>query len=459
WGLRLLLYFTPASHLPIALRLGLDLPLVIATAGLALVAGVLFGLAPAFQSTATPLTTVLNEGARGGEAPGGRGWLRRGLVVAQIALALMLLIASTLCVRSFLAARQLPLGFDPQGVGIGAFHLEAHGYNGETATRFLRDLRQELLSQPGVESVAFSETLPLGFEGGPGGDLTVPGETLRPGESRQAYLNKVSPGYFATLRTPVVAGREFRDDDDARAPTRIVLNETAARRVFPGRNPLGLTVTMWGRECEVIGIAADGKYRRLTESPQLHVWVAQAQWGETDLAAIVRTRGPASEVAGLLTASVRKISPEVKAFTTTTLENYIRPAFLLPRTAAALLTGLGAVALLLSLLGIYGVMSFQVNRRRRELGVRMALGAGRPDVMRLILGQGARLAVTGLALGLAGAWGLTRVLGSFLVHVTAGDPATFILATVALGAAAMGACGLPALRASRVDPMIALRSE
>ncbi|MFN0066861.1 MAG: ADOP family duplicated permease, partial [Limisphaerales bacterium] len=459
WGLRLIFMFLPSTHLPIAIQLGLDLPLVAATAGLAMLAGILFGLVPAFQSAATSLTAALNEGSRGSEAPGGRSWVRRGLVVAQVALALVLLIAAALCVRSFGAARQLPLGFDPRGVVAGGFHLEAHGFDGAGATRFLRELRLELLTQPEVESVAFSETLPLGFEGGPGGDVTVPGETLRPGENRQAYLNKVSPGYFATMRTSLVAGREFREDDDPKAPTRIILNETAAQRVFPGRDPLGLKVNMWGRECEVIGVAAAGKYRTLSETPKLYVWVAQAQWGETDMVAIIRTRGPAPAAIGLLTAAVKKISPEVKTFTTGTLENYISPAFLLPRTAATLLTALGFVALLLALLGIYGVMSFQVNRRRRELGIRMALGAQRGDVMKLVLRHGARLTALGLVLGLAGAWGVTRVLGSFLVNVSAGDPLTFAATTLLLAAAAAGACWLPARRAAATDPMVALGSE
>ncbi len=459
WGSRILFWFMPSTHLPIALRLGLDLPLVAATAGLAMAAGILFGLVPAFQSVATSLTVALNEGARGSEAAGGRGWLRRALVVAQVALALVLLIAATLCVRSLSFARQLPLGFDPSGVAIGGFHLEAHGFDGDGSTRFMRELRLELLTHPEIEAVAFSETLPLGFEGGPGGDVTVPGEKLRPGEDRQAYLSKVSPGYFATMRTPLLAGREFREEDGPQAPTRIVLNETAAQRVFPGRDPLGLKVNMWGRECEVIGVAAAGRYRTLSEPPKLHVWLAQAQWGETDMAAIVRTRGPAGAAIGLLTAAVKRVSPEVKTFTTTTLEQHISPAFLLSRTAAILLTALSVVALLLALLGIYGVMSFQVNRRRRELGIRMALGAQRSQIMRLVLRQGARLTVLGLVLGLAGAWGITRLLGSFLVGVSAGDPMTFVGATLLLVTAAVSACWLPARRAARVDPMVALRGE
>jgi predicted permease len=459
WGLQLILLFLPSTSLPIDLRLGLDLPLISATAGLAMLAGILFGLAPALQSAATSLNAALNEGARGSEAPGARNWLRRGLVVAQVALALVLLIAAALCARSFAAARQLPLGFDPRGVALGSFHLKAHGFDEAGAGRFQQQLRLELLAQPEVENVAVSDGLPLGFEGGSSGDISVAGEAVRPGENRQAYLNRVSPGYFATLRTPLIDGREFREDDDPKAPTRIILNETAAQRIFPGRDPLGRKVNMWGRECEVIGVAAAGKYRTLSETPQMQVWLAQAQWGGTDLTAIIRTRGAASAASPLLAAAVAKISPDVKTYTTGTLENYISPAFLLPRTAATLLTALGFVALLLALLGIYGVMSFQVNRRRRELGIRMALGAQRGDVMQLVLRHGAGLTTLGLLLGLAGAWGVTRVLGSFLVNVTAGDPLTFAATTLLLATAAVTACWLPARRASRVDPMVALRSE
>jgi predicted permease len=459
WGLRLIHFFLPSTHLPITLELRLDVALVAGTAGLAMLAGVLFGLVPAWQAAGTSLAAAMNAAARGSEGAGSGGWLRRGLVVAQLALALVLLVASALCVRSFEAARRLPLGFDPRGVAIAGFHLEAHGLDGAGATRFAAEVRRELLAHPEIEAVAFSETLPLGFEGGPGGNLTVPGETLRPGENRQAYLNKVTPGWFAAMRTPIVAGREFREDDDGTAPARIVINETAAARVFPGRSPLGLKVSMWGRDCEVIGVAAAGKYRHLAEPPAMHVWVAQAQWGETDLAAVVRTRGSAAAAVRLLEAAARRVSPGVQAFATGTLEEHVSAAFLVSRIAAVLLTLLGGVALVLALLGIYGVLAFQVNRRRRELGIRLALGAQRGDVLRLVLRHGLALAGVGLLLGLAGAFGATRVLGSFLVGVTAQDPLTFAGATLLLAAAAVAACWLPARRAARVDPMIALRSE
>ena len=261
------------------------------------------------------------------------------------------------------------------------------------------------------------------------------------------------------MRTPILAGREFRDDDDESAPSRIVINQTVAERLYPGRDPVGLKVTIWGRSCDIIGVAAAGKYRTLGEPAGYAVWTPAAQWGEDDLTAVIRTEGDPRGAARLVTEALKRIAPEVDVFATDTLENYISPAFLLPRTAAALLTALGIVALVLALMGIYGVMSFQVNRRRREIGIRLALGARPCDMVGLILSHGARLAGAGLLAGLAGAFAVTRLLGSVLVDVEALDPLAFASTTVLLATAAMLACWFPARRAASVDPMVALRSE
>jgi predicted permease len=459
WGVQALSAFIPTTALPISIHLRVDPQLGLVTAVLAGSAGLLFGLVPALQSARAPLTATLNEGARGSDGPGGRQWLRRILAVAQVALALVLLIASALCVQSFAAARKIPLGMDPRNVWVGAFHLDSHGLDGAAATRFIRDVRTELGDNPAVESVAFSETLPLGFEGGPGGSVEVPGQPARPGEDRQAYLNRVSPGYFATMKIPMLDGREFREEDDSKAPSRIILNRTAAERLFPGRSPLGLRCKIWGRECEVVGVAEAGKYRTLGEPAQMQVWTPQAQWDRTDVIALIRTRGNPQNAAALLTAAVKKIAPDVKTYAMTSLEDYIAPAFLLPRTAAVLLTVLGAVALALALMGIYGLMAFLVNRRTREIGIRMALGAGRRDVLAMIVRHGLALACAGLGVGLVVALGVTRLLSGFLLGVDSGDPLTFAAAAILLAGAAAGACWIPARRASRVDPMIALRAD
>lgn len=459
WGLNLLHAFMPATHLPVAITLGLNWPLVAAALGLAVGAGLLFGLVPALQSARTSLTAALNEGSRGSEALGGRLWIRRGLVVAQVALAAVLLVASALCVRSFLAAKRIPLGFEPRNVWLAGFHLGSHGYDGPQAAKFARELRTELLGRPGVVEVGFSEGLPLGFEGGSGGNLDVPGNPPQPGENRQAHFRRVTPGFFAAMKTPLLAGREFRDDDDASATNRLIINQTVAERLFPGRDPLGLRIKIWGRECEIVGVAAAGKYRTLGEPPSYAVWAPAAQWGEDDLTAVIRTTGDPRAAAKLVHKALKRVAPDVDVFATDTLENYIKPSFLLPRTAAALLTCLGVVALALALMGIYGVMSFQVNRRQREIGIRLALGAQPRDVLALILSHGARLAGAGLVLGLLGAFAVARLLGTVLVGVEVMDPAAFVLTSFLLATAALIACWLPARRATRVDPMIALRTE
>lgn len=459
WGVHALGNFIPKTHLPIAVGLRIDPLLAGATFLLAVAAALLFGLIPALQASKAPLTSAMNEGARGTEAAGGRQWLRRFLAVTQVALALVLLIASALCVRSFAAAKRVPLGIDPNNVWVAAFHLDSHGLDGAAATRFARSVREELQGHPAVASVGFAETLPLGFEDGASGSVEVPGNPAPKGEGRSAFLNRVSPGYFATLRIPILEGRDFEDRDDSKAPQRIILNRTAAELLFPGRSPLGLQCAIWGRSCEVVGVAEAGKYRSLGESPRLQVWVPQAQWNETDLVALIRMRGNAELGAGLLTATLKKIAPEVNPYAMQNLEQYISPAFLVPRTAAVLLTLLGLVALTLALLGIYGLMSFLVNRRTREIGIRMALGAGRGEVLGMILRHGLTIAGIGLLAGMVGALGVTRLLGGFLLGIEPWDPFTFLSASLVLAAAAAGATWIPARRAARVDPMVALRAD
>jgi len=459
WGMKLLRLFTPTTHLPVSLSMDFDWQLIVWAFGLALGSGLLFGLVPAWQSARTSLALALNEGARGSEGLGGRVWIRRGLVVAQVALALVLLVSSALCLRSFAAAKKIPLGFDPKNVWLAGFHLGAHGYDGQQSARFARDLRTELLGRPGVVAVGFSEGLPLGFEGGSGGNLEVPGNPARVGENRQAVLRRVTPGFFEAMRTAVLRGREFRDDDDAQAPHRVIINQTVAERLYPGRDPLGLKIIVWGRECEIVGVAEAGKYRTLGEPPGYAVWMSAVQWGEDDLTAVVRMNGDPRAAAKLVAQAIKRVAPEVDTFASDTLENHISPAFLLPRTAAVLLTSLGIVALALALMGIYGVMTFQVNRRMREIGIRLALGAQRHDLLGLVLSQGARLAGVGLVVGLAGSFAVTRLLGTVLVGVEALDPLAFVGTTLLLASSALGACWIPARRATRVDPIITLRAE
>lgn len=459
WGIHLLHAFTPTTHLPLSVKSPFDWQLVWVGIGLSMVSALLFGLIPAWQSSRTSLAMALNEGARGTDAVGGRLWVRRGLVVAQIALALVLLVSSALCVRSFVAARQIPVGFDPRNVWLAGFHLGSHGYDGKRASQFARDLRAELLGRPGVIAVGFTEGVPLGFEGGPGGDLEIPGMPAQPGENRQAHLRRVTPGYFEAMRIPIHSGREFRDDDDEKAPSRIIVNQTVVDKLLQGREALGAKIRVWGRECEIVGVAAAGKYRTLGEAPAYAVWTPAAQWGEDDLTAVIRTEGDPRAISKLVASAVKKVAPEVDIFAGDTLENYISPAFLLPRTAAALLTSLGVIALSLSVMGIYGVMSFQVNRRRREIGIRLSLGAEPADVIRMILGQGARMVMAGGVLGVVGAMGATRLLQSVLVGVGAWDPLAYGGTLVVLGGAAWFACWIPAQRAARVDPAIVLRSE
>jgi predicted permease len=333
------------------------------------------------------------------------------------------------------------------------------GYDDDRTRSTYRRLRQQLAELPGVESVALADWLPLGFEGGSTTRFAADGYHPAPGEPMAAGVSTVSPGYFQTLRIPVVAGREFAERDDASAPRVVVINQFLADRYFAGRNPLGLKLDFWGREWLVVGVARTGKYRALNEPAQGFIYVAEPQVGDRSLAAVVRTTGDPRAIARAVERTAVGIDPLLKPVTALTMIDYTAAAFAIPVVAATLLTGLGIVALLLAALGIYGVVANSVNQRAREIGIRMALGAQRLDVLRLFVRQGLFLAAAGVGVGAVGTLAAAPVLSSLLIGVTASDPLSYVAVTLLLTGVALLACWLPAHRAARVDPLVALRYE
>ena len=459
WGVDLIFKLMPATPLPIGYDLRLNGAVLCFSAVATLATGILFGLAPALQAAKTDLNDTLKQAGRAGAPAHNRHWLHSALVVSEVAMSLVLLVGMTLCARSLQHARRIDLGLDPHNVWGAGFRLPPVGYDEDRTRSTYRRLRHELAALPGVESVALADWLPLGFEGGSSTRFAVDGYQPAPGEPMGAGVSTVSPAYFRTLRIPLVAGREFEERDDVNTPRVVVINQVLADRYFAGRNPLGLKLDFWSREWLVVGVARTGKYRALNEPSQAFIYVAEPQVGDRSLAAIVRTTGDPHGIARAVERTAVGIDPLLKPVAALTMVEHTAAAFAIPGMAATLLTLLGIVALLLAALGIYGVVANSVNQRTREIGIRMALGAQRLDVLRLFVRQGLYLAGLGIGVGALGTLAAAPVLSSLLIGVTAGDPLTYLAVTALLAGVALIACWLPARRAAKVDPLVALRYE
>jgi putative ABC transport system permease protein len=326
---------------------------------------------------------------------------------------------------------------------------------------FYRRLQSELKTLPGARATAVSTTLPMsGSDIGVG--FTIDGRAVDPALRTSAAFFAISPDYFTTMGIPIVRGRGFTERDDEEAPGVLVLSESMAAKFFPGEDPIGKRITISYNKTgprEVVGIAGDVKQGSLTEAraPQMYTPFVQTPW--PFLAAVVRTAAAPEATAGALRQALARIDPTQSAGEIRTLDEYVARSIATPRFTALLVGSFAGLALLLAGFGLYGVMAYSVAQRSREIGIRMALGAQPADVRTLVVGQALRMGVIGLALGLAGALAATRVLDSLLFGVTAGDPATFAAVSAALLTVLLFAAYLPARRATRVDPMVALRTE
>ena len=448
----------PIVFLPVVLDPHLDtnalLFMLLAAVGL----GVMFGLAPAWQSTRPNLCGALKEGARGVAA--GRHWLRSALVASEIALALLLLISAGLCFQSFRHARAMNPGFDPHGVLLANIRLGVQGYTDKDGTLFYRKLLERLHTLPGAEAVSLGDYVPLGPEGGSSTRVNAEGYVPQPNEYMSLPYNIVSPGYFETLRIPLLEGRDFALRDDVSHPGAIIINEIVARRFWPGQSPLGRRITIFGnREMKVVGVVGNAKVRWLNEPARGFFYIPLEQFYSPNMNVHIRTAANPLALADAVRREIRALDPEVQPAITLPMTEVTDFSVITFRVAAAVLTVLGATALLLAVMGIYGVMAFTVNQRTQEIGIRMALGAVRADVLKLVLGGGARLALIGIAIGLIGALLATRLLSSLLVGVSTLDPLTFVAAALVLCAVALLASYLPARRATQIDPIEALRYE
>lgn len=454
WATDLLSAFRPPVGVPIGLDLTVDLRVLGFTLALSMATGMLFGIAPALTASRMDLIPALRDREPSGRR---RSRLRGALVVAQVAISLVLLVGAGLLARSLQNSRSIDPGFSLDGGLVMAIDFQQLGYDEPYVQTRYRDLIERTRQLPGVSRATLGLFVPLGDRGDQV-EATLARAAVQAGASVRLAYNIVNPGYFEAMGIPLVHGRELDDGDSRDAPGSVVVNQTMADRFWPKQDPVGERLTVRNRTYAVVGVAKDIKYRSLGEQPPPFVYFALAQFYRPDLLLHVRTTGAPEPVAAGLRETMRALEPEAPVKVTTMAEE---AAFsLVPvKLAGAVLGFAGTVGLLLAVIGIYGVVSFTVSRRVREMGIRIALGAAPSVVVRLVVRQGFALVAAGLVIGVALALAATRLLRALLSGVGPADPLTFAGVSLVLGLVGIAACYVPARRAARTDPAVVLRQE
>ncbi len=461
-GIALAHRFGPAS-IPQLRDVAMDGRVLLFALVAALATGVLFGILPAMDASAIDLSAALSETSRGGTASRGGRVMRGALVIAEVALAVVVLIAAGLLVRSFLRLRAVNPGFRAEGVLTLRVPLLG-GRNGSRARSapFIHQVLESLSGLPGVQSSAAISSLPLtGLDRGT--TVAVAGRPAPPpGQRLITPVRYISGGYFATMGIPLIAGRTFSDADTPDAPPVAIVNQALVRRYFPGENPIGhhlILDAMTPGEAEVVGVVGDVSQEKIVEEQWPTLYNPYTQWPAAYVVVTLRTAGEPRALAVPAERAIHQLDPDQPVTGVRTMQDVVDRAVSAPRFAAVILAFLAVVAFLLAAVGIYGVISYDVSDRTHELGIRMALGAERSHVLRLIVGHGARLAALGIAIGLGAALVLTRLMASMLYGVNPTDFYTFATISLALGAVALAASYIPSRRAMALDPMVALRHE
>lgn len=455
--LRLVSFFRPPTEFPLDLGASMDARMISFAFLAAALTTVLFGLAPAVASARQDLVGSLKEGSRGS---GGRtSRLRQALVVGQVALSLVLLLGAGMAVRSLNNARQVDLGFETDGQLVAIMDLGLQGYEEAEARQFRTALKQRVESWPGVEAVGFAEVLPLHFASQQNGALPEGFEVAEGDDSPSIDYNVVDEGYFEAMGISILRGRGFTETDAAEARPVLMVNEAFARKFWPGQDPIGKTVRTLGAERLVVGLVGTGKYFSIGEEPKPYMYYSSHQLYRGTAVLHVRTTPDPATYFDTLRAEVRRLDPTLPVSELKTMRSSLDLALLPARLAAGVVTAFAALALLLAAVGLYGVIAYSVSQARREIGIRMALGARTWDVARLVLGRGARLTLLGMGCGLAAGVALARLMTTLLYGVSAADPLPYVAATLALATVALAATWLPARRAARLSPVNALREE
>jgi predicted permease len=463
WGAPLLLSLRPAS-VPIDVNVSPDVRVLVFTLLASIATGIVFGLAPALQHSKANQVDSLKDGAAHGGSS--RSRLRNGLVVAQVTACVVLLIGSSLCLRSLFNARSIDPGFDRRNAVAAGLNLDTFGYDESRGRAFYTQLLEHVRALPGVRAASLTDHLPLGQIMRMQQLEIDSDQAARVASALPALpidMALVAPDYFEAMGIPVLSGRSFSETDNQHAAPVVVINQTMAERFWPHASPVGQFVRIIGPNetrtpAEIIGVVKTGKYERLGESPKPFFYRSLLQEYQPGVQLVVRTAGEVG-IAGALRQEVRALDSRMALMGVETLEQHMQLPLFPARAAGLLLGTFGLLALMLAVVGLYGVMSYSVVQRAREIGVRVALGARRSDVVRLVLAHALRLTLWGMGIGVVAAFAVTRVLSNVLYGISPTDPISFLGVGALLTLVSLAAAYMPARWATRVDPMLALRAE
>lgn len=457
WCRNLLVLLLPARG-GVNMRLPgeIDWRVLALSAGVCLLSTIVFGLVPAIQNSKVDLVTALKAESSGVMGGRRRAFLRSGLVLVQVALSFVLLVGAGLLFQSLRGVQKISPGFATRGVLATSVDLIAAGYDTQRSKSFQDALLDRLQSVGGVESAAFARVLAFGFRGYSSAPIAVDGYDAAPDEQPTVEYNEVGPGYLATAGIPLVSGRDFTRADNETAPPVAVVNEAMAAQYWRGRDPVGSRLQVKGRWMRVVGVAKMAKYKSLTETPRQFFYVPMRQ-NSVGYGLYVRTPLGPETMAKVLAREVRALDANLAPGEVITMQESIDRTTAVQRVAVGMLAVFGGLALLLAAIGLYGVMSYTVSQSTRELGLRMALGADTNDLLRLVMSHGLALTAGGVVLGSAAALELTRLIGTMIYKVNPRDPLAFASAFVVMAIASLAACFLPGWRATRTDPVRALR--
>jgi len=431
-------------------------PLVVAFAfGVSLLTGLLFGLAPALQATNPSLIPALK-----GEAPAGQSRSRasKGLVVAQMALSIVLLVSAGLFLRDLQNVTTVDKGFVAENLLIADLAPGLQGYSRARSEEFYRRMREKLTDSPNVKAVGFVDNVPLGLSENDS-YVEIAGYTPSKNENMSLQNTRVTPGYFEAMGIQLKQGRGFTEQDDTASVRVMIVNEQMAKKYWAGTSPIGKTVKYGGKEHTVVGVVPTGKYQRLGEPPTPFYYLAQEQHWSESMSIVIRTTGDPQVVAPVLRSAASSFDETLPVSDIRTMTRHLGIALMPARLAGAALGVFGLLGLVLASVGMYGVMAYTVSQRRREIGIRMAIGAAGGDVVGMIMKQGLSLVIIGAAIGIGGALAASRLLRGVLYSPSVIDPMTFAGVPLLLTAVAALASWLPARRASGVNPLEALRRE
>ena len=472
WLLNLLTAFMPPlpEGVRIALDLHLDWRVVVYTIAFATITGILFGLAPALHSSKADVSTVLKDDSSLFTGLYRKSRLRMGLVVVQVAFSLLLLVGAGLVLRSLDKIQPTRLGYSSDNMLVAPVTLDETNYDRIKSQEFYRQLSERVAALPGVQAASLTDEAPGGLLGFSRRGIEIEGYKAGPGEDMQIKAFFTGPNYFTNMKYPIVQGRDFEARDREGAPCVAIINEAFIQRYFAGGSALGRHLIKGGYgtpkvPCEIVGVIRDNAWQSLETQPRPFYSLALAQTHRTFAMLMVNTAGDPKNFIVPVRNIIRELDPKVPVSEVQTLGDYFSIGLYPFRMLAAVMGGCGVMALLLATLGIYGIVSYSVAQRTRELGIRVALGALQKDILRMVIGQGMFLVIVGLGLGLLLSIALTRLLKSLLIElelyfpVSAIDPLTFAGVTILLALVALIACYIPARRATEVEPSVALRYE